>query len=125
MDWLLVGTGGIIGALLRFQLSKWMNEKWVMTFPYPTLLINLTGALLLGWLTRSMASYFPAWKDAPMLFLGTGLCGAYTTFSTFSYETLTMMRENRFRSAFIYIVSSCVFGLVLSAIGLFGWPPLK
>ncbi|WAH38504.1 fluoride efflux transporter CrcB [Alicyclobacillus dauci] len=122
MNWLLVGIGGMIGALMRYQVSRYINGRFTVRFPYPTLIVNLSGAFLLGWFTRELHSYFPALGSAPMLLLGVGLCGAYTTFSTFSYEVMTMFRERREMTALFYVVLSCVGGFALSAIGLFGLP---
>ncbi|MCY0895497.1 MAG: fluoride efflux transporter CrcB [Alicyclobacillaceae bacterium] len=122
MSFLFVGFGGVVGALLRFSLGQWLNERFSFTFPYPTLLINVSGAFLLGWFTSSLARYFPSLGDAPMLILGVGMCGAYTTFSTFSYETTTLLREHRIAAALLYVGFSLVFGIAAAAIGLFGLP---
>ncbi len=122
MEWLLVGTGGIIGALLRFQISKWMTRAFVMDFPYPTLFINISGSFLLGWFTKSLGNLFPSFGVFPYLLLGTGVCGAYTTFSTFSYETLTLFRERKQLSALLYVAFSFTFCLAAAGIGLYGFP---
>lgn len=121
MEWFLVGTGGILGALLRYQISKWMTNAFEMKFPYPTLVINVSGSFLLGWFTKSLGGLFPSLGPAPFLLLGTGLCGAYTTFSTFSYETLALLREKRTLSALSYILFSFVFGFAFSGLGLYGF----
>jgi fluoride exporter len=120
LEWLLVGTGGIIGALLRYQISKWMTNTFRMDFPYPTLLINVSGSFLLGWFTKSLGAFFPGLGPAPFLLLGTGLCGAYTTFSTFSYEFLALLREKRTIAAFGYVLISFIFGFAFSGLGLYG-----
>jgi len=122
MSFLFVGVGGVVGALLRFTLGQWLNERFSFTFPYPTLFINVSGAFLLGWFTSSLARYFPSLGDAPMLILGVGMCGAYTTFSTFSYETTALLREQRIGAAFLYVGASLVFGITAAAVGLFGLP---
>ncbi len=93
-----------------------------MKFPYPTLIINVTGSLLLGWLTRSLGGLFPNLGPAPFLLLGTGLCGAYTTFSTFSYESLALFREKRVLTGLGYIIFSFIFGFAFSGLGLYGIP---
>ncbi|MFB5190008.1 fluoride efflux transporter CrcB [Alicyclobacillus fastidiosus] len=122
MNWLLVGIGGIIGALLRFQVTRVVNSRFDVSFPYATLLINVTGSFLLGWFTRDLNAYFPALGSAPMLLLGVGVCGAYTTFSTFSYEAVTLFREGREFTALLYVVASCLFGFAACAVGLYGLP---
>ncbi|MDP9727340.1 fluoride efflux transporter CrcB [Alicyclobacillus tolerans] len=120
MNALYVGFGGIIGALLRYWIATVMNERWTLTFPYPTLFINVSGSFLLGWFTSSLNAYFPQAGDIPMLILGVGMCGAYTTFSTFTYETLAMLREERYGAATLYVFSSLLFGLAAAALGLYG-----
>jgi len=121
--WLLVGIGGGVGALLRYQVTKWINKATPhIPFPLATLFINVSGSFLLGWFTRSLGLYFPNLGPAPMFLLGTGVCGAYTTFSTFSYETTTLLREQRFSAAALYIGLSCVLGFAACALGLFGLP---
>lgn len=122
MAWFLVGIGGMIGALLRYQVSRYINGRFDIKFPYQTLFVNLTGAFLLGWFTSSLHRYLPHLGSAPMLLLGVGLCGAYTTFSTFSYEVITLIRENREWTALSYVLISGLGGFALSGIGLFGLP---
>jgi CrcB protein len=87
-----------------------------------TLLINVTGSFLLGWLTSSAAKLWPHSAAAWVLFLGTGLCGAYTTFSTFSYEVVVLVREGRMSTAGLYIVSTFLLGFPAAAMGLYGLP---
>ncbi len=119
---MLVGLGGGVGSLLRYQISKWLTKAYRMDFPYATLFINLSGSFLLGWFTKSLGTWFPSLGPAPFLLLGTGVCGAYTTFSTFSYETLMLVREKRVIAALTYVLLSCIVGFALAGIGLYGWP---
>lgn len=120
MEFLWVGLGGSVGALLRYQISKSIGERLVVSFPLATLLINVSGAFLLGWFTRSLGLWFPDLKSVPMLLLGTGLCGAYTTFSTYSYELVMLLRERRFQAAAYYGILTFTLGLSAAAVGLFG-----
>jgi CrcB protein len=122
LEILLVGTGGVIGALLRYQITKWITEKSRTSFPYATVIINVTGAFLLGMFTRMVGTWFPEAAMPVMLFLGTGLCGAYTTFSTLSYECVVLWRERRTTAAFMYVLCTLVFGFAAAAIGLYGYP---
>jgi len=121
MSFLWVGLGGSLGALLRYQISKWVGERWLVSFPVATLFINVSGAFLLGWFTRSLGNWWPTLGSLPMLLLGVGMCGAYTTFSTFSYELVMLVRESRYKAAIWYALLSFVLGLTATAIGLFGW----
>jgi fluoride exporter len=122
MGYLWVGAGGICGALLRYQLSKWIGERFGVSFPWATLSINVTGSFLLGLFTQSLQSWFPHAGNQSMLLLGTGFCGAYTTFSTFQYELTILLRERRVQTAALYIATSLTFGFSASAVGLFGLP---
>ncbi|WDM03054.1 fluoride efflux transporter CrcB [Alicyclobacillus cycloheptanicus] len=119
---MLVGTGGILGALFRYQLSKWIGERLIVSFPVATLFINVTGSFLLGLFTRSLAGWLPQFGPSPMLLFGVGLCGAYTTFSTFSYEFIILLRERRYAAALLYLASSFVFCIAAGGLGLYGFP---
>lgn len=119
---LLVGAGGVVGALLRYQVSRWVSERLVVAFPLATLFINVSGSFLLGWLTRSLGLWIPHAGGALMLLLGTGLCGAYTTFSTFGYEFVILIREQRRTAAAVYVIGSLLFGYAAAGLGLYGWP---
>lgn len=122
MTWLLVGSGGVIGALLRYQISKWMSERVFVSFPMATLLINVSGSFLLGVFTMHLGLWFPDWQPGAILLLGTGVCGAFTTFSTFTYEFTILAREGRYRTALVYAVLSIVLGFVAAALGMYGLP---
>lgn len=124
MNFALVGVGGMIGALMRFSLSRWIGERVAVSFPLATLIINVSGAFLLGYLTRNIAVWIhgSVASSHALLLLGTGLCGAYTTFSTFSYEIVILARERRFAAAILYLSSTMLFGFAACAIGLYGLP---
>lgn len=119
MAFLLVAVGGIAGAVLRFQISRWMNERIVSAFPFATVLINVTGAFILGLLTSNAGLWFPAMATQLGLLVGTGFCGAYTTFSTFSYEFVMLVRERRLTLAIAYFLTTTVLGGAAAAAGLF------
>lgn len=122
MTWLVVGCGGIVGALLRYQVGRWVDlRQTLLSFPLATLLINVTGSFILGLLTSHAGLWWPGLHSLPILFFGTGVCGAYTTFSTFSYEAVSLAREGKGRLALIYIVSSFIFCTAASGVGLFGF----
>jgi CrcB protein len=106
---LLVGLGGALGAMMRYMLCLVPNHG---DFPIMTLAVNLIGAFLIG-----VISGFAASGDANrnlILFLKTGVCGGFTTFSTFSLETLTLLQNGKTAMALIYAGSSligCVIGV--------------
>ncbi len=82
-----ISLGAIVGANARYFLSRWVARNFTAEFPYGTLLINITGSLLLGffmaWTTERVLAD-PRWR----LLVAIGFCGSYTTFSSYSYETM-------------------------------------
>ena len=109
----LIGTGGALGALARFMLGNIQNRY---SFPAGTWVINITGSFLLGFLAQlHLAGHISAWL---WLFGGAGFCGAYTTFSTFGYETIRLIAQNKVKSAVIYVVTSVAAGIAAAVIGL-------
>ena len=109
---LLVAAGGAIGAILRHQitLSLPMESHWA------TMGINLLGALLLGILAGGLHSEGII-SDAMLLFLGTGLLGAFTTMSTFSLDLATLFDAERFGTIGIHLVATGVIGPALAFVG--------
>ncbi|AIR96692.1 fluoride efflux transporter CrcB [Streptomyces glaucescens] len=91
MNWLLVVVGGMIGAPLRYLTDRAVQSRHDSVFPWGTFAVNVTGCLVLGLLTGATAA--GAAGSSLRLFLGTGLCGALTTYSTFSYETLRLVES--------------------------------
>ncbi len=90
---LFVGFGGFLGAILRFLVSGWVQRMFSSSFPYGTLAVNGLGSLLLGFLMGLSEGNIVS--PQVRLLVGIGLLGAFTTFSTFSYETLMLLRGGR------------------------------
>ncbi|MDD2483649.1 MAG: fluoride efflux transporter CrcB [Eubacteriales bacterium] len=111
MNFLLVGLGGILGGISRYQLGKMISESVRTTFPVATFFINLCGAFLLGSLMAKTSG------GSLYLLLGDGFLGAFTTFSTYMYESFSLFRENEKRNAIIYIVCSLLLGIVAYTFG--------
>ncbi|GHD46601.1 fluoride efflux transporter CrcB [Streptomyces mirabilis] len=88
MNWLLVIVGGMVGAPLRYLTDRAVQTRHDTVFPWGTFAVNVVGCLVLGLLTGAVAAGTAG--SHLQLFLGTGLCGALTTYSTFSYETLRL-----------------------------------
>ncbi|WP_371649429.1 fluoride efflux transporter CrcB [Streptomyces mirabilis] len=88
MNWLLVIVGGMVGAPLRYLTDRAVQTRHDTVFPWGTFAVNVVGCLMLGLLTGAVAAGTAG--SHLQLFLGTGLCGALTTYSTFSYETLRL-----------------------------------
>ena len=103
-------AGGMLGALGRVGLGQALQHA-PAAWPWPTLAVNLLGALLLGW---TVARLPPRSYGRP--FLGIGVCGALTTFSTFSFETLRLLEEH----AYVHAAANVVLSLVAGVVALFG-----
>ena len=113
----LVGLGGFLGAIARYALGGWAAEKWGAGFPYGTLLINVSGSFVLGLflaVTASRLPIDPRWR----LFFAVGFLGAYTTFSTFTYETVQLLLANDWRPALAYVGVSNVLGVGAALLGI-------
>jgi CrcB protein len=108
---LFVGVGSAIGGILRFVVSKGFAQLAITNFPIATLTINFVGSFFIG-LFYAM-NVKQTWINANvLLFLTTGICGGFTTFSTFSYENLQLLRSGQPLYAFIYILGSISLGLL-------------
>ncbi|MBS1723457.1 MAG: fluoride efflux transporter CrcB [Armatimonadetes bacterium] len=107
---LWVAFGAAIGANARYWFST-LARAWAQPFPWPTLLINLVGSVLLG--AFSAAALARGWGWQGRLFFAVGLCGGFTTFSTFSFEVLDLMYQRSWKLAGLYAALSlalCVLG---------------
>ncbi|HCM85105.1 MULTISPECIES: CrcB family protein [Enterococcus] len=110
IETLLAGSGAAIGALLRFTLNNYF-EPQTKRLPRATFFINLTGSLLLG-------IFFGLHLSDPVyLFLGTGIMGGYTTFSTYNFELFVLWKKDR-PMFYRYLLGSYGLGLLLSFIGI-------
>src|SRR5262245_1686303 len=109
MKYLVVGLGGFIGANARYIVGQWAGQKWGTQFPYGTFIINITGSFILGLFATLMLRF--AWNDNWRLLIAIGFVGAYTTFSTFEYETLELIAQGTWARAGMNILGSVVFGL--------------
>lgn len=118
--WLLIALGGATGALARYHLGLWVAARaggFAHGAPVGTFVINVTGSFLLGviamaGLTRGEV-VTPEWR----LLLGVGFCGAFTTFSTFSVETWTMLQKGQVFEAVVYVGASNALGLLAVVAG--------
>lgn len=113
---LLVGTGGFIGSVFRFLITRFAAFQWDATFPYGTFLVNITGCLIIGIIYGAALKQI---SSAEMrLLLATGFCGGFTTFSSFSFEFLVLLREGHQNLAFLYATGSMTLGLIAVWVGL-------
>ena len=114
--WMLVTVGGGAGALARYWLSGWVNTAFTGFFPLGTLVVNLLGSFLLGFGMQTMEVVPVSAEVRTMATIG--FLAAFTTFSTFSYETVTLLRDGDWTRALLYTGLSVVLGLIAVFIGI-------
>jgi CrcB protein len=113
---LLIGLGSFAGGVSRYLLSQLIQARFPWIFPYGTLAVNIIGCFFIGLLFGAHERFGISneWR----LFIATGLLGGFTTFSAFSYESITMMRDGQAGAALLYIISSIVLGLAATYVGI-------
>jgi len=118
VNWLLVIAGAMVGAPLRYLTDRAVQSRHDSVFPWGTFTVNVVGCLILGLVTG--AAVVGAASSRTQLLLGTGLCGALTTYSTFSYETLRLAEDGaRFHAAANVLASMAVgLGAAFAGAGL-------
>jgi fluoride exporter len=115
---LWVALGAAVGAPLRYLLDRAVQSRHRRGFPWGTLTVNVVGSFVLGLVLATADALGPAWGAV----LGTGFCGALTTYSTFGYETFALVERGAGRSAAANVVGSIAAGLAAAALGfLLGW----
>jgi fluoride exporter len=107
-NFLLVGLGAGIGGMLRYFFSSIIKHN---TFPYNTLLINIAGSLLIG-IVFGLSEKSNGISEQVKLFVATGICGGFTTFSAFSVENMQMIKEGDYVTAAVYIFASVALCIV-------------
>ncbi len=112
---LLIGTGSFIGGVLRYSLSQFIQTKFLSAFPFGTFGVNIIGCFAIGLVfgLSERTNMSPELR----LFLATGICGGFTTFSAFSNETFSLMRDGQLLYASAYITSSILFGVFATFLG--------
>jgi fluoride exporter len=113
---LAVAAGGFVGAPSRFLVDRLVNRRVDSELPWGTFLINITGSFLLGLLTGLVITH--RLGPVPRALLSTGFCGAYTTFSTFTYETLGLYEDGELLQAALNVGTSVIIGLMAATAGL-------
>jgi len=110
-----IGIGSCLGGISRYLLSQFIQNKFLSAFPYGTLVVNIIGCFLIGIVfgLSERGNLTMEWR----LFLATGILGGFTTFSAFSNETVSLLRDGQFWHAFTYIASSIVIGLLATFTG--------
>jgi len=116
INYIFVFVGGGIGSVARFLVASWIGQKWGRSFPLGTLVVNVSGSFLIGFLMTLMAELFienPQWR----LFLVIGGLGGYTTFSTFQYETGKLVIDGELGYAALNLVLSVALGFAVLKLG--------
>ncbi len=113
---LIIGAGGFFGAIARYLVGLWISQKWGRSFPFGTFVVNVSGSFLIGFLMSLFAERLmlnPQWR----MFFIIGFLGAYTTFSTFEYETGALVRDGEWLVASMNVVLSVVAGFAALKLG--------
>jgi CrcB protein len=113
---LIVGIGGAFGSICRYLVQVYIGRWTTLAFPFGTLVANLTGCFLIGILFGLGSKY--AWMTIEWrLFLITGICGGYTTFSSYSLDSITLLRQGHYTYFFAYVLGSIIVGLLATVAG--------
>ena len=114
---LLIGSGGFVGSVLRYLLSQSVQNKFLSSFPYGTMSVNIIGSLLIG-IVYGLVEKGNLSPEA-RLFLATGILGGFTTFSAFTLDALNLLQEGLWLESVSYVLLSVVLGVVAAFLGIF------
>lgn len=112
----LVGLGGALGAIGRYGVGSFVGRMWPSSFPLGTLLINILGSLAMGLTIGLLSRFVPTWQAQARFFIAVGVLGGFTTFSSFSLDTVLLLERGEVVQALAYVALSvvvCVLGLYL------------
>lgn len=114
-----VGIGGFLGANARYWLGGWIQDRWGAAFPWSTFFINITGSFILGLFVTLITERFTLRSVASLrLLIAIGFVGAYTTFSTFEFETLMLVETSAWIRAFANAFGSLIAGFLSVWLGV-------
>ena len=117
-NYFIIGIGGFFGAVCRYMVALWIGQKWGRTFPLGTFVVNISGSFLIGLLMSFFTEKFMV-SPQVRLFLVVGFLGAYTTFSTFEYETGNLLKDGEWSIALANVILSVIAGFVALKSGEF------
>ncbi len=119
MIWWYVALGSAVGGVARFALASIMQQRVGPNFPVGTLVVNISGSFVLGLVLR-YALETPAITPEVRALLTTGFCGGYTTFSTFTYDTMLLLEDGQTSRAGLYVLLSIALSLAGAWLGILG-----
>lgn len=114
---LLISIGAIAGANLRYWVGDWFAQRLGASFPYGTLVVNLTGTLILGIFVTLATERFvldPRWR----ILIAVGFCGSYTTFSSYMFESVSLILKGDYVPGVIYLFGSVLLGVLAMVVGM-------
>lgn len=114
---LLISLGAILGANARYWVGDWAAQRWGSAFPLGTLLINLSGSFVLGLFVTLATERFmldPRWRT----FFAIGFLGAYTTFSTYTYESMNLINQGQWLAGLANLLGSALLGALAVFLGI-------
>lgn len=114
---LWISIGAVLGANLRYWVGDWAAQRFGSGFPYGTMLVNLTGSFLLGLLVSLTLEHFIIDPRLRIL-LTIGFLGSYTTFSTFAYESVTLITQGQWGLGLFNLLGSTLLGVLFAALGI-------
>ena len=115
MTYLLIAIGGALGALGRYTAAGWVHAWAGDAYPWGTLVVNILGSVVLGFFYRAAEALLVS--PGTRAFVGIGFLGAFTTFSTFSYETAALLQDREWGAAALYSLGSVALGLAGAFLG--------
>ncbi len=113
----IIGIGGLLGSVCRYLVSFYVTKNIPAAFPYGTFIVNITGCLLIGLIygfSERFSWVTPEWR----LFLATGFCGGFTTFSAFAFENTRLLQTGQYLTFGLYSIASFALGLLAVFAGL-------
>ncbi len=111
--YLLIACGGALGSIARYAMAKAIHERWITDFPVGTMAVNVVGSLLIGLIAGLTEP-----RSAAQLFLMVGVLGGYTTFSSYSLQSVELMQSGRMGAAALYVLGSVALCLLGTWLGL-------
>ena len=117
LNLIAIAIGAVPGALSRYYITEWCKKVFGSKFPYGTFLINITGCFVMGFFV-TLISGIKGFPIELRLLVATGFLGAYTTFSTYGFDTLTLWRRGNLALTSFYWAGSAIFGVIAVALGI-------